>query len=161
MRELYFIDPHIEERFWRFADAVPTDECWVWKGHLNPKGYARLPARINGEFKQLRAYVVAWEIAWRERWPDGMMACHSCDNPACVNPYHVRPGTGVDNYADMASRGRAGGAAAVNAGKDNCIHGHPLSGENLIVIQSTGARRCRQCTLRAKRDYRERRKALA
>jgi len=35
-----------------------------------------------------------------------MMVLHSCDNPPCVNPGHLRIGTSTDNAADRAERRR-------------------------------------------------------
>lgn len=31
---------------------------------------------------------------------------HSCDNPACCNPLHIKPGTQMQNLRDMRDRGR-------------------------------------------------------
>lgn len=39
--------------------------------------------------------------------PDGLYACHRCDNPACVRPDHLFLGTARDNVADMWAKGRA------------------------------------------------------
>jgi hypothetical protein len=37
---------------------------------------------------------------------DGLDVLHSCDNPPCVNPAHLRPGTNDDNVRDKLSRER-------------------------------------------------------
>lgn len=37
--------------------------------------------------------------------PRGAMVLHNCDNPCCMNPMHLRLGTGVDNANDMYERG--------------------------------------------------------
>jgi hypothetical protein len=38
--------------------------------------------------------------------PDGLVVRHRCDDPACVNPYHLELGTQIDNCADKVLRGR-------------------------------------------------------
>lgn len=37
---------------------------------------------------------------------DGRYVLHPCDNPPCVNPRHLRPGSHLENIEDKMIRGR-------------------------------------------------------
>lgn len=37
---------------------------------------------------------------------DGLVVMHTCDNPRCINPKHLKLGTGLDNVKDRQSKGR-------------------------------------------------------
>jgi hypothetical protein len=41
--------------------------------------------------------------------PEGMLICHHCDNPSCVNPDHLFVGSYKDNNNDRALKGRTRG----------------------------------------------------
>ncbi len=95
------ISKHDYVRFWSLVDVRGEDECWEWRGNIFVKtGYGRFYVGGKGR----RAHRVALSLALG-RELDGL-ALHSCDNPPCVNPRHLREGTHKDNAEDMISRDR-------------------------------------------------------
>ena len=87
------------ERFW--GKVNKTDGCWIWTGGVNPRGYGKL--KVNGRW--VLAHRLSWELKVGPI-PDGLFACHQCDNPPCVRPSHLFLGTARDNNADMFRKGR-------------------------------------------------------
>ncbi len=104
----------LEIRFWEKVVAGSPDECWRWKAKLSKAGYGRI---CVGR-KLVMATWVALELAGRPRPDSSKFALHSCDNPACVNPAHLRWGTLADNAQDAISRGRHYLSGLTGGGKE-------------------------------------------
>ena len=47
-----------------------------------------------------------WQITNGCEIPKVMLIMHTCDNPNCVNPDHLKLGTHKDNMADRSMKGR-------------------------------------------------------
>lgn len=81
--------------------TVSDSGCWEWSGNLGRDGYGKV-TRAN---KTVRAHRLAYET-WVGPIPEGHVVIHSCDNPPCINPEHLRPGTHQENTHDMLAKGR-------------------------------------------------------
>lgn len=82
------------------SKVAVTNDCWIWNGCRNNKGYGGF--YLNG--KRTLAH---WFLLDEKPDPkNGKIACHSCDNPACVNPDHIFIGSYSDNMKDMIQKGR-------------------------------------------------------
>lgn len=60
--------------------------------------------RLSIEGRRVLAHRLAYET-WVGPVPAGLWVLHSCDNPKCINPEHLRVGTRSDNVRDMWQRG--------------------------------------------------------
>ena len=133
------------EEFWLAVDvADDDDDCWEWTMSTDRYGYGQV--WWDGELT--RSHRKAWKLAVGPI-PDGLHILHSCDNPPCCNPFHLRPGTQADNNGDTVSRERHWQTA-----KTHCAQGHEFSEAN--TYQRAGHRTCRTCNNAASRRYRAR-----
>lgn len=78
-----------------------TPTCWLWVGAHDRRGYGTFHHRD----RTYKAHRVVYTLLIGEI-PRGKLLLHSCDNPACVNPEHLIPGTQQDNMDDMIRKGR-------------------------------------------------------
>lgn len=121
-------DPHftmakVGVDFDEIASPGHPEECWVWTGTIGSNGY--------GFWGKLLAHRVSYERNVGPI-PDGSVVMHTCDNPPCYNPGHLRAGTQRENLTDMRKKGR---------GKSNPPRGerHPqskITEEDVISIRS-------------------------
>lgn len=80
---------------------VDNKNCWNWMAYKNSLGYGRL--RVNG-VKTL-AHRASY-VFFTGDIPSGLLVCHRCDNPSCINPEHLFLGTAKDNHRDAVGKGR-------------------------------------------------------
>jgi len=116
--------------FWSLVTIGGADECWPWTGYAE-EGYGRF--FFEGSMRG--AHELAVTFTTGERRDAKLDSCHSCNNPPCCNPAHVRFDTRQSNVQDMITAGthRAG------PGK--------LTAENVEVIRLRRASGARQVDL--------------
>lgn len=96
------IDVNVESFLSKISFGFGEDACWTWMASTR-NGYGRM--RLSEQNRTVTAHRFSWEI-YNEEIPEGMLVCHHCDNPPCVNPNHLFLGTQVDNVQDMIEKGR-------------------------------------------------------
>lgn len=138
-----------EEIIARFESKfVRTKGCWLWTASTDYDGYGYFQLNRKAEKAHRVAYSLYVGII-----PMGLIVCHSCHNPSCVNPEHLYIGSYSDNAIDRRSIGRDH-----NANKTHCKRGHEYTEANTHVT-AKGERQCRTCGREAARRYRAERKS--
>ena len=143
-----------EERFWSKVNITDNDKCWEWKAGANGEGYGVFypNGAIGGP---VRAHRYSYEITHGAIEP-GKLILHSCDNPRCVNPHHLRQGTQSDNLMDREKRKR-GNYYCSN--RTACKNGHEYTSESTYITKK-GTRECKICRRLCQAKSRNRKKGL-
>lgn len=147
-------DRPLAERLAEVGWTVTAHGCWEWKGKRNDYGYGIFTATRLG-IADARAHRVVYEYMVGPI-PEGLVLRHACDNPPCVNPDHLEPGTHAANMRDMVERERHW-----RHGRTECDNGHDLTSPSAtrLVRRRRGLERmCVECNRERQRRYAEKRR---
>lgn len=94
--------PGTTEYFWSKVDTSGgNDSCWNWIAGKHHSGRGVIEWHGRQWIASRLAYVLT-----NGKISEEFQVLHSCDNPACCNPRHLRSGTHQDNMDDKTLRGR-------------------------------------------------------
>lgn len=95
------IDLYDIARFFSKVDVRDQNSCWYFKGKKTTRGYGGIT--IQGE--HIYAHRLSYKLFCGEV-DSRQLIRHKCDNPSCVNPWHLSAGSHLDNMLDRTIRGR-------------------------------------------------------
>lgn len=81
---------------------VHKSGCWTYGNQSTRRS---VPIVTLHDGKQYRVCRILYH-GFGGKFGDFDFACHKCDEPRCVNPHHIFPGTVKENGADMRDKGR-------------------------------------------------------
>jgi HNH endonuclease len=97
----------ILERLNKRIDRGSGNNCHIWKGAKSQAGYGVYKIFRKDNSKDFKLYFCHRLIYELIKGPiNELHILHSCDNPLCVNPDHLRTGTHAENMKDKAIRKR-------------------------------------------------------
>ncbi len=80
---------------------IDKNDCWNFEGLL-VNGYGR----ISVDNKKYRSHRLSYAIFHIDEDISNKVILHTCDNPSCINPSHLRSGTQRENIQDCINKGR-------------------------------------------------------
>lgn len=135
------------DNWWSKVAVSDPDSCWEWTAGRDKDGYGKFAIGHGGRKQtHTRAHRFAYET-FVGPIPVGHVVMHTCDNPPCANPAHLKTGTALENNDDKVDKGRSPrlwGTPLTRSRQTHCKNGHPFDESNTYVDRR-GNRRCRRC----------------
>ena len=115
--------------------CIKSEGCWEWIAKINERtGYGQI-GYLGKHYLAHRVSYMLYKGALR----DDLVIDHLCKNRWCVNPNHLEQVTSRENNL------RSDNPAGLNARKNFCLRGHPLSGDNVYIRKDRVGRYCKEC----------------
>lgn len=92
------------DKFWARVAKAGDEDCWPWKAGKTGAGYGVFYVKDGARLRPVSAHRFSLMLT-TGRMPKAF-ALHSCDNPACCNPAHLRWGAQRENVQDALARKR-------------------------------------------------------
>lgn len=108
----------LEQRLEQYAVQILPSGCIIWMGHSDADGYGIACMKKSDGKKNRRVHRLVYEQL-HGPITSGLVICHRCDVPSCVNPDHLFAGTRADNTSDMWAKKRWKPGAQDNNGERN------------------------------------------
>lgn len=80
--------------------------CLEWSRYKIADGYGRLTFMNKQVLAHRLSLLLNGGMAPHEFCNPEIVVFHTCDNPSCVEPSHLRKGTQQDNIRDRSEKGR-------------------------------------------------------
>lgn len=87
------------------ANTVQIGDCLEWLGHRTSAGYAMLGS-YTGKYTMSLPSTGHRRVFFLLHGYLPEVVMHTCDNPPCINPAHLRAGTKKTNSQDSVNKGR-------------------------------------------------------
>ena len=86
-----------------YRNIKKQGNCWIWQKGKDIDGYGVF---TSVKYEERRAHRMSYKL-FKGNIPKGMFILHSCHNPSCCNPEHLRIGTPAENSRDCVLAGRS------------------------------------------------------
>lgn len=121
-----------------------TNDCILYPV-LNKDGYGQMQSYLEGKKMHYLMHRVAYQVYYKDDLTPEDVICHTCDNPACVNPKHLFKRTHQDNVQDKVSKGRQAkgeangryidGRTTIEINKQSTAHGRKLTKVQVLEVR--------------------------
>lgn len=141
-------DAHVLAHIKAKVTLDPATGCWLWQGFVHAMTPTKHGFIVGGygmigyRGRNTPVHRAVWTIT-KGAPPPKMDVCHTCDVRRCCNPDHLWLGTRKQNLQDMADKHR--GPCGEKAAKTICVHGHPLTSDNVLYTNNGRRRSCKTC----------------